>query len=459
MGKLFGTDGVRGIPGRPPLTPELIRKLGYSAGYLLAEKYRAERRLNGTPPLVLMARDSRGSGAAIGRSLAQGFVKAGWRVVDLGVIPTPGLAYLVPRRGALCGAMISASHNPAEFNGIKFFTRDGFKMTPEIEDDLEKKIDEVVDPGPGAPRIGRDDGAAIEYVDYLKSTFPPDLDLAGMRIVVDCAHGAACRIGPRLFADLGATVFSIGCKPNGKNINLGCGALETGAMRREVVRRKAACGVSFDGDADRAIFADSRGRLCDGDMLISIAAAHLQDNRLLKKNKVVLTVMSNFGLIQYFKSRGIKVVSVPVGDKNVTDAIEQEGLSLGGENSGHIIFRRFSPSGDGLLTAVQILAVLAATKKDLASYRKRFKSYPQLLTNVKVARRVPLEELTTTMRLIEDCQKRLKGKGRVFVRYSGTEPLIRVLVEGPEKTRIKHMSREIITAFKKETMAREANGE
>ena len=347
--------------------------------------------------------------------------------------------------------MVSASHNPAEFNGIKFFTSDGFKMEPEQEDEIERRIAAVADPrGSAAPvRPGHAD-AAEDYLDFLRSTFPADRDLAGLRLVVDCANGAACEFAPRLLRSLGAEVFALGCRPDGKNINRGCGALATEAMRREVVSRGASCGISLDGDADRALFADERGRLLDGDAIITMAALDLHSRGILRGNAVVLTVMSNFGMIEFLRGRGIRTLSVPVGDRNVTDAIEEDGLSLGGENSGHVVYRRYSPTGDGMLTALQTLAILVRSGKPMSAYRGLYRPYPQILSNVRIEHRVPLEELPRTRAAIRRSEARLKGHGRVFVRYSGTEPLVRVLVEGPEKPVCQSLSKNIIATFQEE---------
>lgn len=465
MGELFGTDGVRGIPGRYPLVPEFVRKLGFLTANLLREQllkapppgsWAARGRrpyTNGSAPVILMGRDSRASGVALGRSLVHGFSKAGCATIDFGVVPTPALSYLTPRRHGLCGVMISASHNPAEFNGIKFFTSDGYKMAPELEDELERRLEGAADPGASiSTAAGRSyqPEAAEQYLAFLRSTFPAERDLSGLKIVVDCANGAASGLAPRLFGGLGAQVFPIGCKPNGRNINKGCGALETGAMQREVVRRKAHCGVSLDGDADRAIFADETGALCEGDLLIGLSAIDMERRGQLDGRKVVLTVMSNFGLIEFLKSRGIGAVSVPVGDRNVSEAIEAGGLAIGGENSGHIIFRRFSPTGDGMLTALQVLSVLVRGGKPFSAFRSLYRPYPQILTNVRIERRIPLEQLPKTRAAIHGAEARLRGHGRVLVRYSGTEPLVRILVEGPESALCRGLSKSIIDTFQRE---------
>ncbi|MBI3554302.1 MAG: phosphoglucosamine mutase [Elusimicrobia bacterium] len=447
--RLFGTDGVRGIPGKPPLTPDTVRAIGALAAELMLRQ--PGRRVNGGAPFVLMARDTRGSGPAIGRQLAQGFASAGCRTVDLGVIPTGAISYLVPRKHALCGVVVSASHNPAEFNGIKFFTAGGFKMDSSSEDRIERRLKSSR--RAAYPKPLCEDGRAWgdDFADFLRSTFPATLDLSGMRLVVDCANGAASRIAPELFAGLGARVFPIGCRPNGRNINAGCGAMHPDGLRREVVRRRADGGVCFDGDADRALFCDEKGVLLDGDALICLAAVRLHRLGLLRDDRVVLTVMSNFGIVAGLKEQGIGVVSVPVGDRNVTEAIEKEGLSLGGENSGHIVFRQYLATGDGLLTAVQTLAALRESGRPLSWHREHLKTVPQVLHNLRISRKVPLERLSRLRGLAARCERELKGRGRVFLRYSGTEPLLRIMIEGPSRARIIAMARQLEKAFLQET--------
>lgn len=461
MEKLFGTDGVRGIPGKYPLTPGAIRDIGMIAAQL--SRSRTPARANGSGPLILMGRDTRGSGPEICRSLVAGFKTAGCRTLDLGVVPTPAVSYLTPRLKALCGVIVSASHNPAQFNGIKFFDGEGFKMDPATEDLIEKEMSRGLPsasaprghakPAPGSWLFGTENGSKYvgRYVDFLRSTFPATLDLAGMRLVVDCAHGASTRIAPALFESLGAAVSVLGGAPNGRNINAGCGAMFPDAMRKAVVKNRADCGVCFDGDADRALFADERGRLLDGDALICLSAQRLRRLGLLRCDKVVLTVMSNFGLLKFLDEKGIAVVSVPVGDRNVSEAIERENLSLGGENSGHIIFRSFSATGDGVLTALQTLAALRESGKPLSAHRRSFKAVPQVLKNLTVENKVPLEGLPRLANLVRNYEKKLKGQGRIFLRYSGTEPLLRIMIEGPSHARIKAMAGSLAGTYLKET--------
>lgn len=452
MGKLFGTDGVRGIPGKYPLTAKVVSDIAALAAPLLLKRDGIFR--NGTAPLVLLGRDTRASGPALGRALVEGFKSAGCQTLDLGVAPTPAVSYMVPRLKALCGVVVSASHNPAQFNGIKFVTSDGFKMAPSIEDEIEHLLSRETPKslGKSAAAHKRKDGPALlgQYVEFLRSTFPATQDLAGLKIVVDCGHGASAAIAPALFRDLGATVIALGCAPDGKNINSGCGALYPEAMRKAVLKHRADCGVSFDGDADRAIFADEKGRLLDGDALICLAAVRLKAQGLLRQNKVVLTVMSNYGLLCFLKERGISVVTVPVGDRHVSEIIEKENLSLGGEASGHIIFRSFAVTGDGMLTAVQTLAAVRESSRPLSAHRF-YRSTPQILKNIEVARKVPLAELPRLSHKIKLCENSLKDAGRIFVRYSGTEPLLRIMVEGPQGPVLKRMAQELADVYLKET--------
>lgn len=450
--RLFGTDGVRGIPGQEPLKPATVSALGYHSAKLLLEKAGSHAPAD---PFVIVGRDTRKSGPSLQDALAQGFAAAGVRTVDLGVIPTPGVSYLAPRLGALAGAVISASHNPAEFNGIKFFTAQGFKLPPELETEIERRLRLQRDVPAAKALVSDGSGHEELYRDFLLSSFPASLDLGGCKIVVDCAHGAAADYAPRLLERLGAEVLPIGCKPNGRNINEGCGATHPEAMAKEVRRRKACAGVSFDGDADRALVCDETGAVLDGDAVIGAAAVRLQQRGALKGGMVALTVMSNFGLVRFLKSRGVDVISTPVGDKHVTDAIEREGLSLGGENSGHVVFRDFAPTGDGILTALQTLAAWRESGAPLSALKGLYQPTPQVLRNVKVARKPPLEELAETQDMMGKVTKMLNGRGRVFVRYSGTEPAIRVLVEGPKQGENRRLADLIVKTYLFETGQKE----
>lgn len=454
MGQYFGTDGVRGIPGEGPLAPEAVRALAYHAAKVLLEKQGVKA--NGHAPMVAVGRDTRGSGPALLRSLLSGFSAAGVRVVDLGVIPTPGVSYLGPRLGCFGGAVISASHNPAQYNGIKFFDGAGFKMSPALEDEVEKRLSKPAPPSLIKPAFAAADRASI-YLDFLKSSMPATVDLAGTRIVVDCANGAAAAFAPKLLRGLGAEVFELGVKPNGRNINDGCGALATDKMCAEVRRRKADAGLALDGDADRALICDEKGRLLDGDAIIGAAAARLLARGALKGGKVAVTIMSNYGLLKWLREQGVEPVTTPVGDRHVTEAIEKEGLSLGGENSGHVVFRDFAPTGDGMLTGLQTLAAWRESGKPLSRLGKLYRSTPQTLKAVHVKGKPPIVGLKATSAAIASASKTLTGRGRVFVRYSGTEPVLRVLVEGPKVAENKKLADSIAAAYQKET-AQEKHG-
>lgn len=452
MERLFGTDGIRGIPGQPPLHHDGIVRVAWAvaAGTVPGVAFNGSE---ASGP-VLLARDSRRSGPKIARSLSEGFALAGCRaIVDLGILPTPALAYLVAQRRAPLGVMISASHNPPEFNGIKFFSSSGEKLQPEWEEAIERKVKASRLPGPG-PRtrcqFKRDPRAVLEYLDFLKSTLPAEADFRGLKIVVDCAHGAACSIAPGFLESLGARAYSLGCSPSGRNINLRVGALETGAMRRKVLKVGADCGFSLDGDADRAIFSDETGHILDGDVLLSMAAAYFKEKNLLRRRAVVLTVMSNMGLVRYLEGEGLEVVRVPVGDRNVSAAMQEGGIELGGESSGHLIFRRFSSSGDGLLSALQVLSILRSSGRPLSFYRKRVRFYPQILKNVPVPKKIPFERLPRFSKALRGLQKGMGGDGRLVVRYSGTEPLLRILVEGPDRKQVEHILHQIIESYQKE---------
>lgn len=450
MGKLFGTDGIRGITWDYPFTPDFIRRIGYAASLVLP-KYKK----GGTGrPVVLLGMDSRASGRLIKKYLVEGLGAARFKVVDLGIIPTPAVSYLVKRENADFGIVISASHNPPEFNGIKFFSSDGLKLSEVIEGKMERLLlgRKPLSFTPSRPGLRRKDFTG-DYEDFLKSTLPPGFSLEGVRILLDCANGAAYRIAPRIFRDLGATVKVIGDKPDGNNINVGCGALHTGKMAKTAAAWGAFCGISFDGDADRCMFADEKGAQLDGDDIISMTAPYLKEKGRLANNGVSLTFMSNYGLIRYLEGRGISVVQVPVGDKNVTDAMEKRGLMLGGESSGHIIFREFAPTGDGVLTALQTLAAVLDMGRPFSWFRRHWSRYPQVVGSLKVAHKPAFKSVTGFSDKVVKFERELKGKGRIFIRYSGTEPLLRLLVEGESRAAIKAIADELLGHYRKHSGA------
>jgi phosphoglucosamine mutase len=431
---LFGTDGVRGIAGKYPLEKALVRKLGAAAAAVVREQ------VSGRAPVLLMGRDTRGSGSWIARAFAEGAHTQQVKLRDAGVISTPSLAYLVPRRKALGGVMISASHNPAEFNGIKLFGPTGQKCPDAWERLIEKHITETNSVHSVKVKPQKDASACPDYIKFLLSTIPHKIPFKGMTLVVDCANGSLSKIAPALFRKLGIKVIPIGTSPNGHNINAGMGSQHPEKMQRLVITRKADGGVAFDGDGDRAIFCDETGRLLDGDFVIACAARCLKEENQLANNTVVVTVMANLGLIKALQGWGIETVMTSVGDRFVSDAIEERGCALGGEQSGHIIFHQYLPTGDGLLTALQVFSMLRSRRHPLSWLGSLFVRYPQLLVNVEVKQRKPLEECPTIQEAIQQARSELGDEGRVVVRYSGTEPLLRIMMEGPNAARLQALA-------------------
>ena len=450
MGKLFGTDGIRGITWDYPFTPDFIRKIGYAASLVLP-KY---KKCGSGKPVVLMGMDSRASGRLIRKYLVEGLGASKFKVVDLGIIPTPAISYLVKRENADFGIVISASHNPPEFNGIKFFSSEGLKLSEAIEDKIEKLLlgKKPLAFRPSHPGLHKKDFTR-DYEDFLKSTLPPGFTLKGLRILLDCANGAAYKIAPRIFRDLGATVKVIGDKPDGRNINVGCGALHTEKMAKAAAKWGAFCGISFDGDADRCMFADEKGAQLDGDDIISMVAPYLKERGRLTNHGVSPTFMSNYGLLKYLEGLGISVAQVPVGDKNVTDAMEKGDLKLGGESSGHIIFREFAPTGDGVLTALQTLAAVLDMGKPFSWFRRHWNRYPQVVEKVKVSHKPAFKSVSGFSDKVVKFENDLKGNGRIFIRYSGTEPLLRLLVEGESRAEIKAIADELLEHYRKHSGA------
>ncbi|HAN04230.1 MAG: phosphoglucosamine mutase [Elusimicrobia bacterium GWA2_64_40] len=451
MGKLFGTDGIRGITWDYPFTPDFIRKIGYAASLVLP-KYK--KKGHAGKPVVLIGMDSRASGRLIKKYLVEGLGASKFKVVDLGIIPTPAVSYLVKRENADFGIVISASHNPPEFNGIKFFSSDGLKLNDAIENKIEKLLlgKTPLKFRPSHPGLHKKDFTR-DYEDFLKCTLPPGFSLKGLKILLDCANGAAYKIAPRVFRDLGAKVKVIGDKPDGKNINMGCGALHTEKMAAAAAKWGAFCGISFDGDADRCMFADEKGYQLDGDDVIAMAAPYMKARGRLTNNGVSLTFMSNCGLLKYLRDQGISVAEVPVGDKNVTDAMERGDLKLGGETSGHIIFREFAPTGDGILTALQTLAAVRDMGKPFSWFRRHWSRYPQVVEKVKVSSKPDFGAVPGFSEKLSKLEGGLKGNGRIFIRYSGTEPLLRLLVEGESRGKIKAIADDLLEHYRRHSGA------
>jgi phosphoglucosamine mutase len=442
--KYFGTDGVRGKVGQAPITPEFVMKLGYAAGKVLAGS-----NPGGERPTVLIGKDTRVSGYMLESALQAGLSAAGVDILLVGPMPTPGVAYLTRALRLAAGIVISASHNPHEDNGIKFFSGDGAKLPDAIESDIERELERPLECMPSA-RLGkarRVEDAVGRYIEFCKSTFPTRLHLKGMRIVVDSAHGAAYHTAPCVFHELGADVISIGAEPDGFNINSGVGATRPAAMQAEVKRAKADFGIALDGDGDRLVMADAEGVLYDGDQLLYIIARHrLQEGELT--GGVVGTQMSNLGLEHALAELSIPFERAKVGDRYVLEMLNERGWQLGGENSGHIVCLDKHTTGDGIVSALQVLRALAADGSTLAHAAGAMALYPQVLINVAVKKRLDFSTHDTVRQAITDAERDLDGAGRVLLRASGTEPVIRVMVEGAADSKVKHWAETIAQAVR-----------
>lgn len=426
MGKLFGTDGIRGV-ANCELTPELAVQLGRAAAYLLCQQ---EQR-----PAVIVGKDTRRSGDMLEAGLTAGLCSAGADVWRMGVLPTPAVIWLTRHLAAAAGVVISASHNPADDNGIKFCSNDGYKLSVALEESIENCLHHHPDiPYPRGAAVGRvvDKGGAIEaYLDHVRRTV--DVGLDGLRVIVDCANGAAGATTPRVLSELGARVTVINASPDGLNINAGCGSLYPESLQQAVLTQGADVGLAHDGDADRLIAVDASGAIVDGDKIIGICALYLHRHGSLPGPTVVTTVMSNWGLYQTLRQAGITVVQTPVGDRYVLEEMQARGAILGGEQSGHIIFLAHHTTGDGLITALQLLQVMVKTGKTLQELAASIPCFPQIIRNVPTGKREQVMEDSRFWQVVEEARRRLDGRGRVVVRPSGTEPVIRLMAEGPDE--------------------------
>lgn len=441
--KLFGTDGIRAVAGSEPLTPGTIEKIAESAAQVLKARGPASRR-------VLIGKDTRESCGWIEAALARGFRKEGLQAYSAGVIPTAAVSALLRAEAFLGGTVVSASHNPSEFNGIKFFSSDGKKIPDGWEAEIEQKLPGARAAEGGEPPQIRSYAEGMEtYGRFLKSSVGGSIDLKDFKWVLDCANGSAYVIAPALLESFGASLRKIGCSPDGKNINLACGALFPRKLKEEIAKSGARGGCAFDGDADRAVFVDEDGRVMDGDILIAMAARYLKEKGKLRENMVVATVMANLGFHKEMEKSKIRVLTVPVGDRAVSEALESSGAVLGGEPSGHIIFREYLPTGDGLLTALQILKIVRESGRDLSFFSQMLPKFPQVLLNLRVREKIPIERCPDLKGAIERAESHLKTSGRVLVRYSGTEPLLRIMLEGDSESRIKEIAQNIMDAAKK----------
>ena len=441
MGRLFGTDGVRSKAGAYPLDILTIRRLG-------AALVRAMR--HGDEPVRFLAgRDTRESGTWIERELAFGIRSQGATLTSAGVIPTPAVAYLTPKKGYTAGVVISASHNPFEDNGIKVFSGAGEKFTEALEEHVESFIaDESWQVPAGESTKVEQVDHRPDYLAHLRRILPDTARVKGMRIAIDCANGATTTVAPRLFQELGFDARCIGCEPNGRNINLRGGSTSPQQLATLVVEGDYRLGIAFDGDGDRAIFLDDQGKVVDGDAVMLLCAKYMKAEGRLKGNAVVATVMSNIGLEIALRDAAIDIVRCPVGDKYVMEEMLRRNLSLGGEQSGHIIFSEYLFTGDGLATALNVLRTVASTGRELSDLASELTSYPQVLMNVRVERKVDLKTVPEVAALMASIESRLAGQGRLLVRYSGTEPLLRVMLEGQNQADIKRWGQEIIDAVK-----------
>lgn len=445
MRRLFGTDGVRGVANQEPMTSETALKLGRAAAHVFRDSSRRHR--------IVIGKDTRLSGYMIESALTSGICSMGVDVLLVGPVPTPGIAFLTRSLRADAGVVISASHNPYEDNGIKFFGRDGFKLPDETEERIEEmifsgKVDSI---RPTASEIGkayRIDDAIGRYNEFVKSSIPRGMDLSGLKVVVDCANGAAYKIGPRILVELGAEVVSLYDQPNGVNINQGCGSLHPEVISRAVVANNAHAGIAYDGDADRAIFCDEKGAVINGDAVMAICALEMMKQGRLRHNTLVATVMSNLGLELAIKNAGGRLVRTAVGDRYVMEKMIEGGYNLGGEQSGHVIFLDHNTTGDGLITTLQVLAIMKQAGRPLSELAGCMTSYPQVLVNVRVRERKDISSIPEISSLVSGVEKKLEGRGRLLVRYSGTEPKLRIMLEGEDEEEIRAYAEEISAIIK-----------
>lgn len=442
--RLFGTDGIRGTANKAPMTPDVVLKVGQALGYMLRQMPGRK----GDKRMVLIGKDTRLSGYMVEQALASGLNSMGVGVQLTGPLPTPGIGFLARNMRVDAGVIISASHNAFYDNGIKIFGADGFKIPDTMEKEIERlvQMEDLTSHLAGSTDIGRShriDDAAGRYIVFAKNTFPLNLSLEGMRIVLDCANGAAYKVAPAIFSELGAEIMVLGDEPNGFNINDKAGALYPIRTCEAVMKYRADVGISLDGDADRVIMVDEKGEIVNGDHILAICALHMAKQKTLKHNTIVATQMSNFGLDMAMKDHKIQIVRTDVGDKNVVECMRQNDYNLGGEQSGHIIHLDHSTTGDGCVAALNVLAVMQSEAKPLSELKEFMQDMPQVLINTRVSKRQDLDAIPGYNKLVEDIQKKLGTEGRLFVRFSGTEPVIRVLVEGPDKAAIGRYAEEI----------------
>lgn len=448
--RLFGTDGIRGIANSAPMTPEMSLRLGKALTHILKQNKSDSRR-----PKIVIGKDTRLSGYMFEQALSSGIASMGADVLLVGPLPTPAIAFITSSMRADAGIVISASHNPYQDNGIKIFDRNGFKLP----DDKELEIEELMHNGEaenvkGSPNdIGkayRIADAQGRYIVFAKNSFPGDLTLEGVRIVLDCANGAAYKVAPAVFQELGAEVITIGVHPDGENINTDCGSLNPELLQQKVLDTDALVGIALDGDADRVIFSDEKGNITDGDKIIAICANEMIENSTISGNAVVTTLMSNMALERYIKQKGLEFIRTQVGDRYVVEEMRRRNCNLGGEQSGHIIFLDHTTTGDGTLAALQLLCIMKRKEETLSELSRIFDLYPQVLFNLNVNEKRDFNEIPGLKELMSEQEKRLNGKGRINIRYSGTEPIARVMVEGENHTLINEIAETLMDRIRQE---------
>ena len=446
MRKLFETDGVRGIANEYPMTPEMAMQIGQAVSYILQKK--------GHQPRIVIGKDTRLSGYMLESALVAGITSMGADAITIGPFPTPGIAFMTTNLDADAGIVISASHNPFEDNGIKIFSKTGFKLTDEQEIDIEelifsKNISDKLSAPADLGKAYRETDALGRYIVFLKQTFPKNLSLEGMKIVIDCANGATYKVAPLLFKEMRANLIALNTSPDGMNINLNCGALHTEGLAKKVLEFNADIGLAFDGDGDRLIVVDEKGSIVSGDQVMAICTKDLKTEGMLKNNILVTTVMSNMGLSIALEKMGVEQAKSKVGDRYVLEEMQKKDAVIGGEDSGHIIFLDHHTAGDGILSALQILAVIKKKNKPVSELAKVMKVFPQITVNVNVKSKPPLKEQREIIDAIKEVEKALGNNGRVLVRYSGTQAVCRVMIEGPTQKETKVFAGTIAEVIKK----------
>jgi phosphoglucosamine mutase len=448
--RLFGTDGIRGLANHDPMTPEMSLKLGKALTYTLKQNKK-----NSYKPKIVIGKDTRLSGYIFEQALSSGIASMGADVLLVGPLPTPAIAFITTSMRADAGIVISASHNPYEDNGIKIFDSFGFKLPDEKEMEIEDLIyngeEKLIKSSPD--EIGkafRIDDAPGRYVVFAKNSFPADLTLDGIKLVLDCANGAAYKVAPLIFQELGAQLLTIGVNPNGKNINTDCGSLNPELLREKVLESGADLGIALDGDADRVIFCDEKGTIIDGDIIIAICAREMIEKGKLKGNAIITTLMSNMALERFIRDQGAEFIRTQVGDRYVVEEMRARNSNLGGEKSGHIIFLDHTTTGDGTLAALQILGIMKTKEKSLSELATIIDLYPQVLLNVRVEEKKDLNNIPELSKQIKKNEDRLNGKGRINIRFSGTESISRVMVEGEDESLINEIAQELAQTIEKE---------